>query len=94
MSGMILFVRVKGFFPRHTFLAIVLCTCMCIIYLSIYTVRDLQGHLEAIEEQLSRQKQALKEASAKYQVYIAVHYKGLPDHTATQTGLCMAIFHT
>ena len=29
---------------------------------------DLQGHLEGIEEHLSRQKQALREASAKHQV--------------------------
>ena len=30
---------------------------------------DLQGHLETLEEQISRQKQVLKEASAKHQVY-------------------------
>ena len=29
---------------------------------------DLQGHLEGIEEHISRQKQALREASAKHQV--------------------------
>ena len=35
-------------------------TCIC--------SSDLQSHLEGIEEHISRQKQALREASAKHQV--------------------------
>ena len=34
---------------------------------------DLQGHLENVEEHISRQKQALREASAKHQVSILLH---------------------
>ena len=38
------------------------CTCTCICS------SDLQGHLEGIEEHISRQRQVLREASAKHQV--------------------------
>ena len=37
-------------------------------FMAIFIYSDLQGHLEGIEEHLSRQKQALREASAKHQV--------------------------
>ena len=50
------------------YMYMICCVCVCVCVCG----SDLQGHLENVEEHISRQKQALREASAKHQVSIII----------------------